>query len=147
MIGDHTSNSFAATSVRIGARRRGTYMRRRKQPPLQLGIIGLVRDQLVDAHHGRAAQVFRQSPFCRSSAARRPAARSSPSRTSDAARHVSSSSSVAPGSQGSRLVDSTGDWSDAAITRCPYILNSIIHHRGSWSEKSRLFNAYENIQF
>jgi hypothetical protein len=49
--------------VRIGARRRRTCIRRRKQPPLQLGIIDLVRDRPTETRHGRAAHVLADRRF------------------------------------------------------------------------------------
>ena len=49
--------------VRIGARRRRTCVPRRKQPPLQIGIIDRVRDRPAQTRHGRAAHVLAHRRF------------------------------------------------------------------------------------
>ena len=113
--------------VRIGARRRRTGLRQRKQPPLQFGIVDLVRDRPAQTRRGRTAHVLadRRLADPRRFADQPPA---HPQRVGQTQRitylphrHSLCWHRSLPGCQGARSADSTVDGSAAyaIITRCP----------------------------
>ena len=108
--------------VRIGARRARRRIRRRKQPPLQLGIIDLVRDRPAETRHGRPAHVLadRRLADPRRLADQPPAhpqrVRQTQRVTYLPHRHSLRWHRSLPGCQGARSADSTVDGS-AALRR------------------------------
>ena len=113
--------------VRLGTRRAQHRSHRRKQPPLQLGIIYLVQDRPAETRHGRATHVLanRRLADPRRLADKAPAHPQRLRQTQHVTylphRHSLRRHRSPPGCQGDRSADSNVDGSAlyAAITRCP----------------------------
>src|SRR5674476_44443 len=113
--------------VRLGACRARRRIRRRKQPPLQLGIIDLVQDRPAETRHGRTTHVLadRRLADPRRLAGKAPAhpqrVRQTQRVTYFPHRHSIRRHRSPLGCKGDRSADSTVDGSAlyAAITCCP----------------------------